>query len=50
MKITRHAPRLGEHSVSVLAEAGIVAADIEALLQSGATIDGERANKAAAAS
>ena len=43
LKITRHAPRLGEHSLAVLQEAGIAAADIAALLQSGATIDGAAA-------
>jgi crotonobetainyl-CoA:carnitine CoA-transferase CaiB-like acyl-CoA transferase len=41
LKITRHAPRLGEHSLPILKEAGIAAADINALLQSGATLDGE---------
>jgi crotonobetainyl-CoA:carnitine CoA-transferase CaiB-like acyl-CoA transferase len=41
LKITRHAPRLGEHSLAVLKEAGIAAADIATLLNSGATIDGE---------
>ncbi len=40
LKITRHAPRLGEHSVAVLKEAGIAAEDIAALVRSGATIDG----------
>ncbi len=40
LKITRHAPHLGEHSVAILKNAGIAAADIEALLQSGATVDG----------
>jgi crotonobetainyl-CoA:carnitine CoA-transferase CaiB-like acyl-CoA transferase len=41
LKITRHAPRIGEHSVAVLKEAGILAADIDALVRSGATIDGK---------
>jgi hypothetical protein len=41
LKITRHAPRLGEHSVAILREAGIPAVDIDALLMSHATIDGE---------
>jgi crotonobetainyl-CoA:carnitine CoA-transferase CaiB-like acyl-CoA transferase len=41
LKITLHAPRLGEHSVAILGEAGIPAADIDALLVSHATIDGE---------
>jgi crotonobetainyl-CoA:carnitine CoA-transferase CaiB-like acyl-CoA transferase len=40
LKITRHAPRLGEHSVVILKAAGIAADDITALLQSGATVDG----------
>ena len=46
LKITRHAPRLGEHSLSVLKEAGISAGAIAALLRSGATIDGELTAKA----
>jgi crotonobetainyl-CoA:carnitine CoA-transferase CaiB-like acyl-CoA transferase len=41
LKITRHAPRLGEHSLAVLKEVGIAAEEIAALLASGATIDGE---------
>jgi len=40
LKITRHAPRLGEHSLAVLKEAGISTEEITALLASGATIDG----------
>ena len=40
LKITRHAPRIGEHSVAVLKEAGVPAAEIGALLESGATVDG----------
>jgi hypothetical protein len=40
LKITRHAPRLGEHSVAVLKEAGIAAEGIAALVRSGTTIDG----------
>jgi len=40
LKITRHAPRLGEHSLAVLREAGISTEEIAALLTSGATIDG----------
>jgi crotonobetainyl-CoA:carnitine CoA-transferase CaiB-like acyl-CoA transferase len=40
LKITRHAPRLGEHSLAVLREAGISTEEIAALLASGATIDG----------
>jgi crotonobetainyl-CoA:carnitine CoA-transferase CaiB-like acyl-CoA transferase len=41
LKITRHAPHLGEHSVAILREAGISAAEIDALLMNQATIDGE---------
>jgi crotonobetainyl-CoA:carnitine CoA-transferase CaiB-like acyl-CoA transferase len=48
LKITRHAPRLGEHSLSILKEAGISADDIDALMKSGATIDGKLTAKAAA--
>jgi crotonobetainyl-CoA:carnitine CoA-transferase CaiB-like acyl-CoA transferase len=40
LKINRHAPRIGEHSVAVLKEAGVPAAEIDTLLKSGATIDG----------
>jgi crotonobetainyl-CoA:carnitine CoA-transferase CaiB-like acyl-CoA transferase len=40
LKITRHAPRIGEHSVAVLKEAGVPPAEIGALLESGATVDG----------
>ena len=40
LKINRHAPLLGEHSVSILADAGLESNEIEALLRSGATIDG----------
>ncbi|MFY9894097.1 MAG: CoA transferase [Xanthobacteraceae bacterium] len=40
LKITRHAPRLGEHSLAVLKEAGISTEEIATLLASGATIDG----------
>ncbi len=39
LKITRHAPLLGEHSEAVLAEAGISADEIKALVRSGATVD-----------
>ena len=40
LQITRHAPCLGEHSLPILNEAGLPAADIEALLKNGATING----------
>ncbi len=40
LKITRHAPRLGEHSLAVLKAAGISTKEIADLLASGATIDG----------
>jgi crotonobetainyl-CoA:carnitine CoA-transferase CaiB-like acyl-CoA transferase len=40
LKITRHAPRLGEHSVAILTEAGIAADEIATLVHSGATLDG----------
>jgi crotonobetainyl-CoA:carnitine CoA-transferase CaiB-like acyl-CoA transferase len=41
LKVTRHAPRLGEHSLAILKEAGMSAEDVGALLQSGATVDAE---------
>jgi crotonobetainyl-CoA:carnitine CoA-transferase CaiB-like acyl-CoA transferase len=40
LRITRHAPLLGEHSVSILSDAGVTADELGALLRSGATIDG----------
>jgi crotonobetainyl-CoA:carnitine CoA-transferase CaiB-like acyl-CoA transferase len=43
LKVTRHAPCLGEHSLAILKEAGMSPSDIDALLQSGATSDAERA-------
>jgi crotonobetainyl-CoA:carnitine CoA-transferase CaiB-like acyl-CoA transferase len=46
LPINRHAPRIGEHSVSILKEAGIPAEEIAALLASGATVDGELAAEA----
>ena len=49
LKITRHAQRLGEHSLAILKEAGIAAGEIDTLLDSGATIDGDLKDHAAAA-
>ncbi len=49
LEIGRHAPRLGEHSVEVLKDAGLAAAEIETLLRSGATIDGALKNSNEAA-
>jgi crotonobetainyl-CoA:carnitine CoA-transferase CaiB-like acyl-CoA transferase len=40
-------PRLGEHSVEILREAGLADTAIEALLESGATIDPNRKAHAA---
>jgi crotonobetainyl-CoA:carnitine CoA-transferase CaiB-like acyl-CoA transferase len=40
LKITCHAPLLGEHSISILTDAGVKADELEALLRNGATIDG----------
>lgn len=45
LKITRHAPCVGEHSRAILKEAGMSARNIEALLQSGATADGAIKNR-----
>jgi len=41
LKVTRHAPRLGEHSLAILKEAGFSAGAIDALTRSGATIGGQ---------
>ena len=40
LKISRHAPLLGEHSVAVLGEAGFAQDEIETMIRSGATRDG----------
>ena len=40
-------PRLGEHSVEILREAGLAQTAIEALLKSGATVDSNRKARAA---
>ena len=40
-------PRLGEHSVEILREAGLPETAIEALLESGATVDPNREAEAA---
>ncbi len=36
--VRRHAPRMGEHSIEILREAGLGAAEIDALVASGTTI------------
>lgn len=40
LPVRRPAPLLGEHSVEVLAEAGLTAREVEVLVSEGATIDG----------
>ncbi len=47
--IGRHPPRLGEHSVELLREAGFREAEIAELLRDGATVDGTCARSDAAA-
>jgi crotonobetainyl-CoA:carnitine CoA-transferase CaiB-like acyl-CoA transferase len=42
-RITRHPPRVGEHSVDILREAGFSAEEIAALCAEGAVIDGRNA-------
>ena len=49
LPIARHAPRIGEHSVAVLQEAGLTTGEIGALLRTGAAIDGELKTEAALA-
>jgi len=39
--VRRHAPRLGEHSVEILKEAGLDQSAIDALLESGATVQAD---------
>jgi crotonobetainyl-CoA:carnitine CoA-transferase CaiB-like acyl-CoA transferase len=39
-EVRRLPPRLGEHSVEILAEAGLSQREIEALVAAGATRDG----------
>lgn len=38
--IRRHPPKLGEHSIEILEEAGLAADEIAAMLADGATVDG----------
>lgn len=47
-EISRHAPRLGEHTREILAEAGLGDAQIEALLAAGAALTAEQAVKTVA--
>jgi crotonobetainyl-CoA:carnitine CoA-transferase CaiB-like acyl-CoA transferase len=45
--VERLQPRLGEHSVEILGEAGLTAGEIAKLIAAGATLDGRRAARAA---
>ncbi len=40
-EVRRLAPRLGEHSIELLKEAGLSQAEIDAMLESGATLHAE---------
>lgn len=40
IRVSRSAPRLGQHTVEVLEEAGFARSEIEALVHEGATLDG----------
>jgi len=40
-EVRRHAPRLGEHTVEILQEAGLSQAEIDALIESGATLQAD---------
>src|SRR5262249_61622702 len=49
-RVTRHPPRIGEHSVEILREAGYTADEVAAMCAEGAVIDGrKRATDAIAA-
>ena len=39
-EVQRHAPRLGEHTVEILSEAGLSQDEFDALIESGATVQG----------
>jgi crotonobetainyl-CoA:carnitine CoA-transferase CaiB-like acyl-CoA transferase len=42
-RVTRHPPRVGEHSVEILREAGFSAEEIARMCADGAVVDGSRA-------